>query len=294
MVDSPKHPARHGWLLRLLSRVGAVWGVVAQAAPLPDDLRLVVATPDGTQTLHLHKRTARAAACAVYRWSSASGYARVSPEVRTFRGTVEENGNAIVIASIGADQKLKATCIDMEWGHNARWQVSGLDVSGQLSPPDTQASAMPAQTVGLPLNGTPGTPRIGPRVPTGTAPNGVPYGAIVEYELALDLTVAAYTRHGSDLDNVLAAYEADAMLLRVDDAPRPACAGGGADGGDPHREFFRRRPGQREPVGAANRLDYRAPVHQRVGRRVGLGGVLRVGQRHRQGRVQLRGRRPLP
>ena len=212
MPYSPRNQSLSSWIPRLLVCAGTFFGVLAQAAPLPDELRLVIATPDGTQTLHLHKRTARAAACAIYRWSSVGGYAPVSPEVRTFRGTVEENGNAMVIASIGADQKLKAYCLDMEWGHNARWQVSGLDVSSQLALPDTQAAAMPAQTVGLPRSGTAGAPRIGPKVPTGTAPNGVPYGSIVEYELALDLTVAAYTRHGSDLDNVLAAYEADAML----------------------------------------------------------------------------------
>lgn len=184
----------------------------AQAATLPNDLKLVVTVSGvGQQTLHLHKRTARTNDFVLYLWSSANGYAaQPTPEVRTYRGTVGENPNAIVIASIDGSNKLKAYCNDMEWGHNRRWNID-VDVSSQLSNPQTP-NPMPSQSVAAPANGTAGTPNIGPKVPTGTSAGGVPYGQIVEFEFALDLTVAAYNRYGGNIDTILARYEVDAML----------------------------------------------------------------------------------
>ena len=189
--------------------------IIQTAHALPNDLKLVIPTSEGTQTLNLHKRTARSAACVIYQWSSAGGYVPITPEVRTYRGTITENPNAIVIASIDGDNKLNARCIDMEWGHNVRWEVVSLDVASQLTVPDTNPAPMPAQVVGAPVNGTSGIPKIGPKVPTGVATNGVPYGSIVEYGMALDLTVAAYNRAGQNIDTVLARYEADAMLYET-------------------------------------------------------------------------------
>lgn len=185
----------------------------ASAAPLPSDLKLVVnVSGEGTQTLHLHKRTARTSDFVLYLWDSVSGYvAQPTPEVRTFRGTVGENPNAIVIASIDGGNRLKAYCIDMEWGHNRRWNID-VDVSSQLASPQPP-DPMPTQSVASPANGTAGTPNVGPKVPSGISESsGVPYGEIVEFEFGLDMTVAAYNRYGGDIDTLLARYEIDAMM----------------------------------------------------------------------------------
>ncbi|NWK54946.1 cadherin domain-containing protein [Verrucomicrobiaceae bacterium N1E253] len=200
---------------------GAVAAQVNAATPLPDDLKLVIDVQDsGTsttyqQTLHLHKRSVRAPGFVLYTWDATNGYvAQPTPEVRTFKGTIGENSNALVFASINADNQLKASCIDMEWGHGRRWSVSGLDVSAQLGSPQT-ADPMPSQPVAAPSNGSAGTPTVGPKVPTGTSAGGVPYGGIVEAELGMDCPVAAYTRNGQNLDNVLAHYEVDLMLWEL-------------------------------------------------------------------------------
>ena len=180
-------------------------------AVLPDDLKLVVIADGQTQTLHLHKRTPRTDDFVLYIWDSTNGYvAQPTPEVRTFRGTVGENPNALVIASIDGNNRLKAYCNDMEWGHNRRWNID-VDVSSQLTAPQTP-DPMPGQIVASPVNGTAGTPNVGPKVPTGTSSGGVPYGELVEFEFGLDLTVAAYNRYGQNIDTVLARYEVDAML----------------------------------------------------------------------------------
>ena len=184
-------------------------------AALPDDLKLVVPTSEGNQTLNLHRRTARTADCAIYQWSAAGGYVPITREVRTYRGTVTGNPNAIVIAAIDGTNKVMVRCIDMETTHNLRWATGWVDVSSQLAVPDTNPAPMPAQVVGSPLNGTTGVPKIGPKVPTGTAANGVPYGSIVEFELGLDLTVAAYNRAGQNIDTVLANYELEAMTYEM-------------------------------------------------------------------------------
>ncbi|MFD0893653.1 putative Ig domain-containing protein, partial [Luteolibacter ambystomatis] len=185
------------------------------AAPLPNDLKLTITADGGTQTLNLHKRTARTADAVIYKWSSAGGYEVITPEARTYRGTVTENPNAIVLASIDGNNKLRVRCIDMAWGHNFRWQVDGMDVSSQLATPDTNPAPMPAQTVAQPINGSTGPAKIGPKVPTGTAANGVPYGSIVEFELGMDMTVAAYNGAGGTIDNVLAKYELDALVFEM-------------------------------------------------------------------------------
>ena len=196
--------------------IGSILGALSLSAlALPDDLKLVVSTPVGNQTLNLHKRTARGTGGTIYKWSSAAGYEVITPEVRTYRGTVTENPNAIVLAAIDGSNRVKVRCIDMEWGHNFRWETGWVDVSSQLATPDTNPAPMPAQAVAPPLNGTPGPAKIGPKVPTGTAPNGVPYGSIVEFELGMDLTVAAYNRSGGNIDSVLASYELDALTFEM-------------------------------------------------------------------------------
>src|SRR6478752_2982083 len=121
--------------------------IISPAHALPDNLKLVVSTSEGSQTLHLHKRTARPANGTIYRWSSAGGYVPITPEVRTYRGTCTENPNAIILAAIDGNNKVKVRCIDMEWGHNFRWETGWVDVSSQLVTPDTNPAPMPAQVV---------------------------------------------------------------------------------------------------------------------------------------------------
>lgn len=183
------------------------------SSALPSDLKLTITAEGQTQTLHLHKRTARTSDFQLLTWDSTNGYvvANPTPEVRTYRGTIAENPNAIVLASIDANNMLRALCIDRVHNHNMRWRVE-TNVSSQLTSPATPV-AMPSQAVADPRSGSTGTPKVGPKVPTGTSPSGVPYGKIVEYELGMDLTVAAYNRYGQNIDNVLAVYELDALIF---------------------------------------------------------------------------------
>lgn len=182
---------------------------------LPDDLKLVVTAGGVTQTLDLHKRTTRTADFVLYTWDSTNEYViQPTPEVRTFKGTVRENPNALVFASIDSSNKLKAVCVDMEWGHNRRWDVTNFDVSSQVSNPQTP-NPMPAQPVAPPANGTAGIPMLGPKVSTGISSGGIAYGEFVEFELGLDLPVSAYNRYNQKIDTVLANYELDALLFEL-------------------------------------------------------------------------------
>lgn len=194
--------------------VVAALGMIAaaDAAPLPQDLKLTVSADGQTQTLNLHKRTARTGDFILYTWDAANGYQiQPTPEVRTFRGTVTENPNALVIAFIDTNGKLTAHCFDREYAQNQRWKLSAVDVTAQLGNPATPAP-MPTQPVAAPRDGSTGIPKIGPKVPTGTSPGGVPYGEVVEYELGMDLFVAAYTRAGQNVENTLGADELNALL----------------------------------------------------------------------------------
>lgn len=196
--------------------------VAANATPLPDDVQLTVTSPEGqTQTLNLHRRSVRASTFDLKTWDSTNGYVNVTPtpEVRTFRGTVSENPNALIYASIDTNNLLRAYCFDMDYSQNARWYMSA-DVNAQLGSPVTPA-AMPAQTIAAPRSGSTGPALIGRKVPTGTAPNGVNYGDIVEFELGVDLNQNYYNSPtmGHNVDNVLAAAEVyimayEQMMLR--------------------------------------------------------------------------------
>lgn len=188
-----------------------------KAVALPDDVKFTITASitgvSTTQTLNLHKRSARTSDFTLLTWDAANGYVVVSPtpEVRTYRGTVSENPNALVIASINASNVMSVSCFDRVANHNTLWTAT-VNVSSQLVSPAVPAP-MPAQTVAAPRDGSEGTPLIGPKVPTGAATNGVNYGEMVEFELAGDLFVAAYNRAGNSLDNTLAAYEFNAMLF---------------------------------------------------------------------------------
>lgn len=192
-----------GWLLA---------ASIQPASALPNDVQLAVTAGGSTQTLNLHKRTTRTSDFVFRTWDSTNGYQTLAaPEVRTYRGTVAGNPNAIVLASIDGNNVLKAYCFDLEYSHNERWSVT-TNVASQLTSPVTPA-AMPSQTVADPKDGSSGVPNVGSKVPTGTSgATGVPYGKIVEYELGMDVVVSGYTSHGSSIENVLADYELQALI----------------------------------------------------------------------------------
>ncbi len=183
------------------------------AASLPNNVKLAITVNSQTKTLHLHKSDIRTKNYAVQLWSKSGGFTTVNPlpEVRTFRGTVEENSNAIIIASINEQNKLKVACIDMEWGHGVRWYAN-VDVSSQLTTP-VSANPMPSQPSADPKSGSAATPNIGPKVPTGTSTQtSIPYGKIVEAEMGLDIFKAAYEGKGKSVVNCVAEYEYMTMI----------------------------------------------------------------------------------
>jgi autotransporter-associated beta strand protein len=194
---------------------------IAKAAPLPDDLRVTVTAENQTQTLNLHKRTCRASTFELLTWDDTNGYQSVTPapEVRTFRGTITENPNAVVYASIDTNNLIRAYCFDMDNNHNSRWYVVA-DVSSQLGSPVTP-SPMPAQTIGSPRSGSTGPVKVGRKVPTGMSPPvGLPavamnYGELAEFELAVDVNQDVYnsTNVGQSVDNTLCAIEINLMIF---------------------------------------------------------------------------------
>ncbi|MCW1923903.1 tandem-95 repeat protein [Luteolibacter arcticus] len=196
----------------------ACGGMAVNAAPMPDDVKLVVTVEGQAQTLHLHRRSVRSSDFKLLTWDSANGYVEMTtdPEVRSFRGTIEGNSNAIVLAGIDSHNNLYAYCYDLEYSQNLRWTVS-VDVSSQLVTPLSPAT-MPSQTIAAPRAGSTGPPLLGPKVPTGTShPVGTPavavnYGDIVEYDLGADLLVVAYNGAGQHVEDTLLAFERNAMI----------------------------------------------------------------------------------
>lgn len=212
-------PLRNRWIgtsRAFIPFFASAWFVAgsfsAAAATLPNSLKVQVTAAGQVQTLNLHKRTARSANCKFLTWDSQNGYQEAPlPEVRTFRGTVSENPNALVIAAIDENNRITAAMIDRVYSHNIRWAVSNVDVSSQLSTP-VAAAPMPSQTIANPRSGSTGTPKVGFKVPTGTSSTGVSYGGFAEFEVGLDLSVAAYNRGGGNVSSALAKHEYVAML----------------------------------------------------------------------------------
>jgi len=222
-VGTPIDPPR-SLLHQVIRRVGLAclvavgcFAATATATTAPDDVQFTVtATINGvptTQTLNLHKRTARTSDCKVLTWDSVNGYVQVTPtpEVRTYRGTVSENPNALVIAGLNSVGYLNIHCFDGVFSQNELWYAN-VNVTSQLGSPATPAP-MPAQTVAAPKNGSTGPALVGSKVPTGTAPNGVKYGEMVEFELGADLDVNFYNSAGANVDNALAGFEVSAMIF---------------------------------------------------------------------------------
>lgn len=180
---------------------------------LPDSIQIVVSVSQETQTLQLYKANARGKDFKVYTYDNGN-YTLVTPtpEVRTYRGTVAENPNAIVFASIDLGGTLRAKCIDMEAGHGFYWSIT-KNVSNQISSTNTiSPPSKPSQNLGWPRNGSNGPPNVGIKVPSGVSSNGIEYGKMVDFDFAIDITNATYNSYGSDISSLLANYELEAMV----------------------------------------------------------------------------------
>ncbi|MCW1923891.1 Ig-like domain-containing protein [Luteolibacter arcticus] len=203
-----------------LAYIPALSLFTANAATLPDDVLLKVTVSGTTKTLNLHKRTTRAKDFKLFVWDATNGYKETpSPEVRTFRGTVTEDPNALVVATIDSKNIVRAYCFDMEQTPNTLWYAKD-EVASQLADPRTP-SPMPPQAVAAPRGGSGGLPLIGPKLPAGTsAPVGdagaplvaVNYGDIVAYELGADLPLGAYNHAGGNVEDTLLNYELEGLI----------------------------------------------------------------------------------
>ncbi|MFT5495913.1 MAG: hypothetical protein ACI9TH_001310 [Kiritimatiellia bacterium] len=106
----------------------------ALAQLLPDNLTLNVVVDGNARTLNLYKRSPRPDTGFEMRfWTTAGGYALATtneiPEVRTYRGTVTEEPNTIVIVGVQLDGRADVTAFQ---GKNYWFELSNYDVSAQL------------------------------------------------------------------------------------------------------------------------------------------------------------------
>jgi hypothetical protein len=118
------------------------------ALALPDTVTLTVDRSGTPYTFQLERASVRTADCTVYTWDATSGYQVVSPlpEVRTYRGTVDEDSNTLILAWIKTDGTLFYSGFNPEWGKGWYWEGTSYDVSSQLVTPIEPV--IPPQTTG--------------------------------------------------------------------------------------------------------------------------------------------------
>ncbi|WP_346187454.1 cadherin domain-containing protein [Rubritalea halochordaticola] len=184
----------------------------AAATPLPDSLKLTVTVNGVQKTLNLHRRSIRGANFAVRVWDQTSGYSTLPtvPEVRTYRGTVEEDPNTLVCASINNSDVISAQFFDLSKGKGRSAWINE-QVSAQLIAP-VAADPMPSQSVAPPRNANSSVSLAGPKVPTGVSGTGISYGDLVEVEQAIDVTNHSYNNLLGNVDDILAKYELDMLV----------------------------------------------------------------------------------
>ncbi|YCM46919.1 LamG-like jellyroll fold domain-containing protein (plasmid) [Verrucomicrobiaceae bacterium 227] len=159
---------------------------------LPDDLTLSVQVDGNTRTLNLSKYSQRAANFVYYTWSAPTADAENTgvyvedtanaPQVRTFRGTVAEEPNTLLMASIRPGNKLYVSAFDHLRGRGHIWTLDNVDITAQLA------------------TATPGNPY--PVRPT---------GGFAEMELAIDINWHKRVNNNGDdpdLSMVIAEHEA--------------------------------------------------------------------------------------
>lgn len=185
--------------------------LVSQSTHLPENIKINLTVDNETKTLHLYKADARSDDFKVIRYDS-NGYSEISPipEIRTYRGTISENPNAIVYASIDDNGIIRAKCFDHQKGHGYLWTKTS-DVSNQIVAPQNPNNDI-NQTIRLPKSGSTSTPNIGLKIPTGASSEGISYGKLVNLDLAIDVTSKTVSDYGSDLETILAIYELEALL----------------------------------------------------------------------------------
>ena len=185
--------------------------LISQSTHLPENIKLNLTVDNETKTLHLYKADARSDNFRVLRYDS-NGYSEISPtpEIRTYRGTISENPNATVYASIDDNGIIRAKCFDHQKGHGYLWTKTS-DVSNQIAAPQNPNNDI-IQTISWPKSGSTSTPNIGLKIPTGTSSEGISYGKLVNLDLAIDVTSKTVSDYGGDLETILAIYELEALL----------------------------------------------------------------------------------
>ena len=189
-------------------------GVIDPVNP-PENLEVQVPgrTAAESWTLRLYQRTCRTKDFKLLMWTKQSGYAPAPaiPPVRTYRGTVKELPNALVVAGLAPDGELfflitedgrTSLFFDGYYVNHTTRPVAGLTYR---DPPP-----VPVVSDGDLRPGSLGTSSLGIGMTRGQAPNGVRYDHLVEAEYAMEIPSGVWTEHRDrphPIDSALLFYE---------------------------------------------------------------------------------------
>ena len=183
-----------------LSQAQALMAAEIDPVNPPEKMEVQVAgrTAEETWTLQLYRRTCRTSDFKLYTWDKATGYtAQPSlPPVSTYRGTVKEIPNALVIAGLAPDGELYVLITDdgrtsyffdnYYVNHTSR----PLAKLVYKDPPP-----MPVVSGGNLLPGSLGVSSLGIGMSQGQAPNGVRFDQLVEAEYAMEIPYGVWLEH---------------------------------------------------------------------------------------------------
>jgi hypothetical protein len=164
-------------------------------------------------TLRLYRRTCRTKDFKLLQWTKQSGYAPAPaiPPVRTYRGTIKELPNALVVAGLAPDGELYF--LITEDGRTSPF-FDGYYVNHTTRPIAKLAYRDPPPTPAIGNGdirpGSLGTSSLGIGMTRGQAPNGVRYDHLVEAEYAMEIPSGVWSEHrdkSHPIDSALVFYE---------------------------------------------------------------------------------------
>ena len=176
------------------------------AMALPDTVTFTVDRSGTLYTFQLERASVRAADCVIYTWDSINGYQVLDPqpEVRTYRGTVDEEANTLIVGWIDTSGNLRYSGFNPEWAKGWYWSGT-VDVSSQLTDPITPIITPQTTGTGETFSRT---VAAGVEAPHTYIP---PTGAQVVCELALEIKYGVYD-DTFDIDYTLGRCENEMML----------------------------------------------------------------------------------
>ena len=181
----------------------------------PENMEVAVAGRKAgeTWTLQLYRRTCRTSDFKLLLWDKTAGYTEQTalPPVCTYRGTIKEIPNALVIAGLAPDGELyllitddgrTSYFFDNYYVNHTTRQLAKL---AYKDPPP-----MPVVSGGNLLPGSLGVSSLGIGMSKGQAPNGVRYDQLVEAEYAIEIPYGVWIEHRDKphaIASVMAFYE---------------------------------------------------------------------------------------